>query len=152
MKKEPGCRLSSKPTKQCSPRGDTKPCTPKPNIMNRRNAVGKIIPPVAIFKGKSYRSEFADSFPSGTSLWFVLEILYKRKIHRFFIFNLVFRNVTKELNRIICVNRLMLLVRTGTYWFWEPREFLNTCLLRHVNYRRMSWYVQELQLEIKERM
>jgi hypothetical protein len=30
--------------------------------MNGRNVVGKIIRPVAIFKGKAYRSEFSDNF------------------------------------------------------------------------------------------
>jgi hypothetical protein len=38
------------------------------HIMNGRNAIGRIIPPVAIFKGKAYLSEFAESFPSGSSL------------------------------------------------------------------------------------
>ena len=99
--------------------GTQKHVPPKPNITNRRNAVGKIIPPVAIFKGKACRSEFADSFRSGTSPWLVLEILYKRKIRRFFIFNLLFRNVAKGIKRIIYVKRFMLLVHTGTYWFWN---------------------------------
>jgi hypothetical protein len=61
------------------------------------------------------------------------------KYIEFFKLNPVFRNVTKEIKRIIYLYRFMLSVHTGTYWFWEPREFLNTYLPRHVPYRLICW-------------
>jgi hypothetical protein len=68
MENGSGCQVSRNPTKKCSPRGDKNHAHHNVHIMNGRNAVGRIIPPVVIFKGQAYRSEFADSFPSGSFL------------------------------------------------------------------------------------
>ena len=71
---ESGCQMNNKPNKKlfaekgcravysqtCVERGELV------TILACTNAIGNFIPPMAIFKGKKYHSEFSDGFPNGT--------------------------------------------------------------------------------------
>jgi hypothetical protein len=58
-----GCQMINKPTKAHWPKRGVSLCTPIfVTILACTKAVGRFIPPIAVFKGKKYRSEFADGF------------------------------------------------------------------------------------------